>query len=86
MLIAAALAGEGLADSARATLSRAVKQNPMPEATQDWEAAVRLKLGQRDDASRLIKSYLGTRPHDRPRIENSRLFRGIPQNRSTATG
>jgi eukaryotic-like serine/threonine-protein kinase len=79
MLLAGALAGEGLTDSARVVLERAHQLNPVATLNADWEAAVRLILKEPDAARRLLKAHLEAWPTERARIRHSRLFRPLQQ-------
>jgi tetratricopeptide (TPR) repeat protein len=82
MLIAGELADEGRTDSARVVLDRAHAENPDPTQNADWEAAVRLALGQVPAARNLLRAHLRTWPTERPRIQSSRAFRALQQDTS----
>ena len=82
MLLAGALAGEGLTDSARVVLERGHQLNPVASMNADWEAAVRILLNELEPARTLLKAHLRTWPTERARIQNSRLFRPLQQDTS----
>ncbi len=68
MLVAMALARAGLPDSARAVALRA-RADAALDPTRDlalWETYVRTMLGDRDEAFRLLSTYLAANPQDRP--------------------
>jgi TolB-like protein/tetratricopeptide (TPR) repeat protein/tRNA A-37 threonylcarbamoyl transferase component Bud32 len=80
LLVAAVLARSGLGDSARAVIgrTRATIANPAAQATLDYdEAYVRLLLGERDTALRLLGKYLRTRPENRAYVAQSAWFRAL---------
>jgi TolB-like protein len=68
MLVAMALVRAGLPDSARAVAVRA-RGDAALDPTRDlalWETYVRTMLGDRDEAFRLLSTYLAANPQDRP--------------------
>ena len=68
MLVAIALARAGLADSARsvAVRSRADATLDPPRELVSYEALVRIILGEKDEAIRLLTIYYATNPQQRP--------------------
>jgi serine/threonine-protein kinase len=86
ILVAGALANAGLADSARRVLLRARVPSPQLDPTRDLppnEAAVRVMLGENDEAVRLIKDYLTVNPHHRRGFVNRTMWwwRDLQSNR-----
>ncbi|HXI33377.1 MAG TPA: protein kinase, partial [Gemmatimonadales bacterium] len=80
LLFAAVLARSGLADSARAVIrrTRAAITSPAAQQTLDYdEAYVRVLLGERDAALRLLGNYLRTRPENRAYVAESPWFRTL---------
>ncbi|HET8625185.1 MAG TPA: serine/threonine-protein kinase [Gemmatimonadales bacterium] len=68
MLVAMALARAGLPDSARAVALRA-RADAALDPTRElalWETYVRTMLGDKDEAFRLLSTYLAANPQDRP--------------------
>jgi TolB-like protein/tetratricopeptide (TPR) repeat protein len=83
LLVAAVLARSGLADSARAVVrrTRAAVTNPDAQATLDYdEAYVRVLLGERDLALRLLGTCLRSRPESRAYVAQSPWFRTLHDN------
>ena len=81
VMAAAVLARAGQGDSARAVLARARRD---AAANEDWrvslaydEAHVRLLLGERAEARRILDAYLAARPAMRPYLARDPLFRGL---------
>lgn len=66
LLAAAALARTGLADSARAVISRA--SDPADATALNYEANARLLLGDREEALRLLAGYLEMQPQRRGQV------------------
>ena len=80
LLLAAVLARSGLADSARAVIrrTRAAITTPTAQGTLDYdEAYVRVLLGERDAALRLLDTYLRARPENRAYVAESPWFRAL---------
>jgi len=78
LLVAAVLARSGLGDSARAVIrrTRAAITSPAAQASLDYdEAYVRLLLGERDSALRLLGAFLRARPENRAYVAESPWFR-----------
>jgi eukaryotic-like serine/threonine-protein kinase len=72
LLVAMALVRAGLADSARAVALRS-RADAGLDPTRDLvyiEALLRNMLGDRDEALRLVSTYLATNPQERPSIAN----------------
>jgi len=80
-LAAAVVARAGAGDSARAVLARARRAaagDPELAVALDYdEAYVRLVLGERAEARRLLDDMLAARPALRPYLERDPLFRGL---------
>jgi len=80
LMVAAVVARTGLADSARAVLLRArrgAQDDSLAAQIADEEAYVRLLLGERDEALRLLTGYLRWRPQSRESIGQSPWFRPL---------
>lgn len=80
LLAAAALARTGLADSARAVISRA--SDPADATALNYEANARLLLGDREEALRLLAGYLEMQPQRRGQVATDpwwESLRGDPE-------
>jgi DNA-binding SARP family transcriptional activator/TolB-like protein/tRNA A-37 threonylcarbamoyl transferase component Bud32 len=80
MLVASVLARSGLADSARAVMRRVHREapdHPGSSDVTDIEAYVRLQLGERDAALRLLENYLEAIPSARPYVARSPWYRDL---------
>lgn len=79
MQLAAVYARAGHRDSARAILRDVYRT--APEDQERWlaleEANVRLILGEREEALRLLEEYLDANPQDRGRVAEDPWFRGL---------
>jgi serine/threonine-protein kinase len=85
ILVAGVLANAGLPDSARRTLMRARPSSRDVDPTHDLaanEAAVRVMLGDHEEAVQLIKNYLTVNPEHRKGFANSTgwWWRGLQDN------
>jgi eukaryotic-like serine/threonine-protein kinase len=85
VFLSMALANAGLRDSARAVLTRA-RGNPTIDPTNDLmylEVAARNVMGDREEALRVLKTYLATNPQDRETIarDDTWFFKGLRDDR-----
>jgi len=81
LLVAMALARAGLPDSARAVAVRS-RADASVDPTRDLvyiEALLRNMLGDRDEALRLVSTYLATNPQERPSMasDDTWWWRGL---------
>jgi DNA-binding SARP family transcriptional activator/tetratricopeptide (TPR) repeat protein len=74
MMIASILAGAGLPDSAQAVAATARNGNPSDPELLQFEAHVRLRLGQPDSARLLLDRFIAGKPSARAHILQSRRF------------
>ncbi len=80
MDVASVLARSGRPDSARAVIQGARAMAPSEDPVLDYrEAHARLKLGEREEALRLLESYLAARPDRRARIARDSWFKPLRQ-------
>lgn len=79
MQVAAALARQGMGDSARSVLRRAKAAVPKRGRTLAWyyEANVRLHLGQRERAAELLGKYLEAYPGQRQYVKRDVYWRSV---------
>jgi serine/threonine-protein kinase len=77
MMAAAVLARLGLPDSADRSTRRARAEAPQDPELLYYEAVVRLGLGQRDSALRLLDTLVKTSPEDKPYLRGHSLFRPL---------
>jgi tetratricopeptide (TPR) repeat protein len=80
MLVASVLARSGLADSARAVIERVrreAREHPGSSDVTDIEAYVRLQLGEREVAIKLLESYLEVIPSFRSNVARNPWYRDL---------
>jgi DNA-binding SARP family transcriptional activator/TolB-like protein len=77
MLAGVALVRGGDLERARKMMNAARAAAPRDPELLRFEAALRLELGETEQASRLVADYLARNPNGRAKIENGRMFREL---------
>ena len=77
MLAAAAIGQAGDIETAERMAAEAKRAAPTNTELLYWEAVMRARLNQKEQARELIERYVARNPHARPRLQEARFFKPV---------